>query len=129
VLIDAHSGHDVVAYTDYSTKSCAAGPVGPRFVRPSEFLSVPWQPVGPASTAVNVTIPLCGQYVGWTELAAATGASGPSIEVVATAPFDPDCGASAPDVMAVDSVVPLGSAQQQVPHAPVRPIDELKVLP
>ena len=43
-------------------------------------------------------------------------------------PFDPKCPSSAQTVVDVDDVVPLGSAQQQVPHAQPGPIDELKVL-
>ena len=54
VVFDAVTGHSVLAYTSRGAASCG-GPVEPTSVdRPSELVSVPWQPVGPSSTAVRV---------------------------------------------------------------------------
>gem|GEM_PF-3183618 len=127
VLIDATNGHDVLAFTGDAGFSCSAPPSTPTVVRPNQLLSVPWQPVGPASTAVQATLPACGHYVGWTEAPGPTSQS--AIEVVASVPFDPLCGASAPQLLTVDDVIPLGSSQQQVPHASLGPVQGLRVLP
>ena len=66
---------------------------------------MPWQPVGPASTAVRATIPACGTYFGWTDLTTQTSSA---LEVLARAPFDPRCTPEADSPLVVDSVVPLG---------------------
>jgi hypothetical protein len=127
VLIDAVTGHDVIAYTSGADASCG-GPAGtPTVVRPNELTSVSWQPVGPTSTAVRVTVPPCGRYDGWTQVAGP--GPQPAVQVVASVPFDPLCGASSTQVEDVDDIVPLGSSQQQTPHAAVGPVDELRVLP
>ena len=77
VVIDAETGRSVLAYTSRSAAACN-GPVLPASVsRPDELVSVPWQPVGPASTAVHVTLPACGTYYGWTEVAAPSAEHGP----------------------------------------------------
>ena len=126
VVIDAETGHSVLAYTSGSAVACS-GPVQPPSVsRPTELVSVPWHPVGPTSTAVQVTMPACGTYYGWTDVA---GTSAATLQVVAQTPFDPSCGSNAPDVQIVSGVVPLGSAQARVPHAVLGPVDGLQTLP
>lgn len=127
VMIDATNGHDVLAFTGDSGLSCNAAPGTPTVVRPNELESVPWQPVGPASTAVQATVPACGHYVGWTEVAGPTSQS--AIEVVASVPFDSLCSSSAPLQVTVDDVVPLGSSPQQLAHASLGPVQSLRVLP
>jgi hypothetical protein len=126
VVIDAETARSVVAYTSRSAAACD-GPVVPAGVsRPDELVSVPWQPVGEASTAVHVTLPACATYYGWTDVAAA-GAN--SVQVVARVPFDSGCGSHASTTDTVDDVVPLGKAQAQVPHAGLGPVDALRTLP
>jgi hypothetical protein len=126
VVIDAETGRSVVAYTSRSAAACN-GPVVPAGVsRPDELVSVPWQPVGEASTAVHVTLPACATYYGWTDVAAA---GGDSVQVVARVPFDSGCVSRASITDTVDDVVPLGKAQAQVPHAALGPVDALRTLP
>jgi hypothetical protein len=125
VVFDADTGHSVLSYTSRSSVACS-GPVQPPTIgRPSELVSVPWQAVGPSSTGVRVTMPACSSYFGWTEV---PGAGAASVEVQARAPFDPECGSTVPVVEVVGSVVPLGTVQAQVTHAPVGPIDALRTL-
>ncbi len=93
---------------------------------PAELVSVPWQPAGPTSTAVRVTMPACSTYFGWTEV---PGQGAASVQVVVRRPFDPDCGSTTPTIQTVDDVVPLGNGQAQVPHAPLGPVDGLRTLP
>ena len=69
------------------------------------------------------TIPACGTYFGWTDLTTQNASS--ALEVLARAPFDPRCTPEADSPLVVDSVVPLGPAQAQVPHAPLGPVDGL----
>jgi len=126
VVIDADTGASVIDYTSRSAPSCSGPALAASVSRPSELVSVPWQPVGPSSTAVRVTMPACSTYFGWTEV---PGPSASSVQVVARKPFDPDCGSKATSVQVVDDVVPLGKAQTQVPHAPVGPVDGLRTLP
>ncbi len=126
VVIDAGTGASVIDYTSRSSPSCSGPALAASVSRPSELVSVPWQPVGPASTAVRVTMPACSTYFGWTEV---PGPSASSVQVVARRPFDPVCGSRATSVQVVDDVVPLGKAQSQVPHAPVGPVDGLRTLP
>jgi hypothetical protein len=120
LLIDATTGQDVMAD---SSNGCP-GSVG-TFSHPDELESVPWTVVGPSSTAVTVTIPACGSYVGWTTI---MNRSGTPIQVQAKVPYDPKCTtpATAP---VIDLVVPLGSTNTTVPHAPIGRIDNLDVLP
>jgi len=126
VVFDAQTGHSVIAYTSRGAASCG-GPIEPPSVgRPTELLSVPWQPVGPNSTAVRVTMPACSTYFGWTDVAN-TGST--SVQVVAKTPFDPECGATTTSTLVVDDVVPLGSAQARVLHAALGPVDGLRTLP
>jgi hypothetical protein len=126
VVIDADTGRSVIAYTSRSSVACS-GPVLPASVsRPNELVSVPWEPQGPTSTAVRVTVPACGAYFGWTQVQVQGTAS---IQVVASKPFDPECGSTASTVQTVDSVVPLGAAQSKVPHAALGPVDGLRTLP
>jgi hypothetical protein len=96
-------------------------------VRPNEVVSIPWEPIGQASTAVHVTVPPCGRYDGWTQVV--DPGDRLAVEVLASVPFDPLCAVSSARVEDVDDVVPLGSAQQQVQHAALGPVDELRVLP
>jgi hypothetical protein len=126
VVIDADTGRSVIAYMSRSSVACS-GPVLPASVsRPNELVSVPWQPQGPTSTAVRVTLPACATYFGWTEVPSPSAAS---VQVVASKPFDPDCGSTATTVQTVDNVVPLGAAQSKVPHAALGPVDGLRTLP
>ncbi len=126
VVIDAETGGSVVAYTSRSSLACSGPVMAPSIIRPNELVSVPWQPVGPTSTSVRMTLPPCGTYFGWTEL---PGQSASPIQVVASKPFDPDCGSKVSSSLVVASVVPLGAAQAQVPHAPLGPVEGLRTLP
>jgi hypothetical protein len=121
MVIDAYTGHDVLQVTDGGCRS-----VGPSVARPDELESIPWTLVGPTSTAVDVTIPACGFYVGWTELTVKTATL---IQVQAVAPYDPQCRATTTAAKVVSLVVPLGSTSTSVPHAPIGPVDNLDVLP
>jgi hypothetical protein len=125
VVIDADTGGSVLAYTSRSSLACSGPVMAPSISRPNELVSVAWQPVAPTSTSVRVTMPPCGTYVGWTEL---PGQSASPIQVVASKPFDPDCGSKASSSLVVGSVVPLGSAQAQVPHAALGPVEGLRTL-
>ncbi len=127
VILDADTGRSVLAYTSRSATGCSGPVQAPSIVRPDELVSVPWQPVGPTSTAVRVTMPACSTYFGWTEVPGAGAAA--SVQVVARKPFDPDCGSDTTSVLVVDDVVPLGSAQTQVSHAVLGPVDALRTLP
>jgi hypothetical protein len=127
VLIDATTGHDVIAYTSGADASCTGSASAPTVVRPNEVVSIPWEPIGQASTAVHVTVPPCGRYDGWTQVV--DPGDRLAVEVLASVPFDPLCAVSSARVEDVDDVVPLGSAQQQVQHAALGPVDELRVLP
>jgi len=127
VVIDALTGHDVLAYTNGLPTSCGAPASSPAVVRPNEVVSVGWAPVGPSSTAVRTTMPACAHYYGWTQV---TGNSvQPAVQVLASVPFDPLCGETVPQSVDVDDVVPLGTAQNQVPHAALGPTQDLRVLP
>jgi hypothetical protein len=125
VVFDADTGRSAVAYASRGPASCNGPVVAPSVSRPDELVSVPWQPVGPSSTAVRVTMPACSAYFGWTEV---PGAGGGSIQVVASTPFDPDCGSTASSVQVVDNVVPLGNSQAQLLHAALGPVDGLRTL-
>jgi hypothetical protein len=126
VVFDAETGRSVIAYTSRSAATCN-GPVQPASVsRPDELVSIPWQAVGPASTAVHVTLPACATYYGWTEVA---GSGTDSVQVVARVPFDSGCSSNVPVTETVDDVVPLGKAQAQVPHAALGAVDILRTLP
>jgi len=117
MLIDADTGGDIYTVTSGGcTTDSATVDSAPR-----ELESVRWSPVGPASTAVNVQIPACGTYVGWTAI-------GSDVEVEAAVPYDPQCGATAPTTQAINLVVPLGSTGTSPPHAALGPIDNLNVL-
>jgi len=125
VVLDAETGASVLAYTSRGVPPCGGTIEPPSVTRPTELVSVPWQPVGPASTAVRVTVPACGTFFGWTDV---TGAGAAPVQVVAQKPFDPDCGSSASVVQVVSNVVPLGKAQAQAPHAVLGPVDVLRTL-
>jgi cell wall-associated NlpC family hydrolase len=126
VVIDARTGHRVIAYRSGSSP-CTGATQAPSVSEPNELLSVPWQPVGPDSTAVQIQIPPCGQYYGWTQVATTGGTQ--AVQVVVAVPFDPLCGTTAAQSQAVDQVVPLGSGQSLVAHAPVGPVQGLQALP
>lgn len=126
VIFDAQTGGSVIAYTSRSTVACSGPVLPPTISRPSELVSVPWQPIAPSRTAVRVTMPACSTYFGWTEV---PGPSASSIQVVASKPFDPECGSRADNVQDIDNVVPLGTAQTQVLHAALGPVDGLQTLP
>jgi hypothetical protein len=51
------------------------------------------------------------------------------VQVVARKPFDPTCGSLATTTQTVDDVVPLGTAQAQVQHAELGPVQALRTLP
>jgi hypothetical protein len=125
VLFDAETGGSALSYTSRSAPTCAA-PVRPAGTgRPAELESVPWELVGPATTAVRVTVPACGTYYGWTAVA---GAGVDAVEVVARVPYHPACGSDAPTSEAIDDVVPLGATQAKTPHAALGPVDGLQTL-
>lgn len=126
VLIDARTGQDVLAFRSQGTP-CTGDAGEPSVSRPNELLSVAWQPVGPASTAVQVTVPPCGRYYGWTDVPTSEG--GVAVQVVAAVPFDPACGATTAQTVSVDQVVPLGPEQGVVAHAPLGPVSVLTALP
>jgi hypothetical protein len=126
VVFDAQTGRSALAYTSRSAATCN-GPIRSASVsRPDELVSIAWQPVGPTSTAVRVTMPPCGSFYGWTEVAT-SGTN--SIQVVARVPFDPVCGSKVPVTETVDNVVPLGKSQTALPHAAIGPVDALRTLP
>jgi hypothetical protein len=120
LLIDASTGQNVMV----DSSSGCPGSVG-TFSHPTELESVPWAIVGQSSTAVAAVIPACGSYVGWTEI---TNTKGTFIQVQAKVPYDPQCATAATSTV-VNLVVPLGSTNTTVPHAPVGRIDNLDVLP
>jgi len=127
VLFDAHTGHDVLAYSS-AAATCGSGRQGATVRRPSELVSVAWQPVAPNSTAVHATLSACSEYSGWTQMSGPTSAT-QAVEVVARVPYDPGCGSTSSHDVIVDDVVPLGSnAQAQLPHAAVGPVDALHTL-
>ncbi len=122
VVINADTGRNVVA-----VETAACGATSPVVTTdPVELDSVPWSPVGAASTAIVVNVPPCGSYVGWTEL---TIGSNVETQVEAAVPYDPQCpglGLGATQKV-INLVVPLGGGQS-VPHAPTGPVDNLEVL-
>jgi hypothetical protein len=127
VIIDAQTGRDVVVYTSGGAPPCGGAAQPAAVTRPAELISVPWRPVGPTSTAVVVSLPLCATYYGWTDVQGA-GTTAVAVEVEARVPFDPTCGAPAGSSQTVDDVVPLGKAQAQVPHAPLGPVEAERTL-
>lgn len=122
IVINADTGQDVVAV---ASGGCNAPPSPIVTVHPVELESVPWSVVGPTSTAIFAQVPGCGSYVGWTEL---TIGSVTATQVEAAVPYNPRCADLAPVTKIVNLVVPLGSGQSTVPHAPVGPVDNLEVL-
>jgi hypothetical protein len=122
VVIDAYTGEDEV---QIQVAGGCDGPGSPVISRPYELESVPWAPIGQASTAITVRIPTCGVYVGWTVLNDAAGAT----QVQAAVPYDPTCRSTAPDSKIINLVVPLGPSQNAVPHAGIGEINHLDVLP
>ncbi len=126
VVLDAETGRSAIAYTSRGPASCGGPVLAPNVSRPDELVSVPWQAVGPTSTAVHVTLPACSTYFGWTEL---PGPGAGSIQVVARVPFDPACGTTAAGSQVVDNVVPLGAQQTHVVHAVLGSVDGLHTLP
>jgi hypothetical protein len=58
-----------------------------------------------------------------------TTGTGIADQVVVAVPFDPTCGATAPQNQPIDQVVPLGAGQALVGHAAVGPIKALQTLP
>jgi len=127
VVIDAQSARRVLAYRSGGSSPCTGAATPAAVSEPNELLSVPWQPVGPASTAVQIDIPACGSYYGWTQVTGAGGAV--DDQVVVSVPFDPTCGSTEAQSQAVDQVVPLGPGQALVGHAAVGPIQALQALP
>ena len=124
IVIDARTGHQVLAYTSGGSSPCTGATESPVVTEPNELLSVPWQPVGPASTAVQIQVPACGHYYGWTQVPTTGG--GVDDQVVVAVPFDPTCGSAVPQSQSVDQVVPLGSGQVLTGHAPVGPVQALQ---
>jgi hypothetical protein len=126
VIIDARIDHRVIAYSSGGSSPCTGSAQAPAVTVPDELLSVPWQPVSPASTAVEIEIPPCGHYYGWTQLVAGGGVDD---QVVVAVPFDPVCGATEGQSQSIDQVVPLGSAHGLVGHAAIGPVQALQALP
>jgi len=127
VLIDARTGHQVLAYRSGGSSPCGGAPQAPAVTAPNELVSVPWQPVGPSSTAVQIQIPPCGRYYGWTQMP--TTGTGIADQVVVAVPFDPGCGATVSQSQLIDQVIPLGPGQALVGHAAIGPIQALHTLP
>jgi hypothetical protein len=127
VVIDARTGQRVIAYRSGGSSPCTGTTQTPSVTEPNELLSVAWQPVGPASTAVEIQVPACGHYFGWTQVPSTGG--GLADQVVVSVPFDPACGSTVGLSQAVDQVVPLGPGQALVAHAPVGPVEALQALP
>jgi hypothetical protein len=128
VMIDAVTGHDVIAYSNGADASCSGTPAASAISRSNELVSVPWQAVGPTSTAVYVTMPACAHYDGWRQVQGSGTQA--AIQVVASVPFDPQCGATSAQSEEFEDVVPLGSEQQQqLAHAALGPVEALRVLP
>ena len=126
VVIDADTGRSVIGYTSRSSLACTGPVLPPSISAPAELVSVPWVPLGPGNTSVRVTLPACGTYFGWTEV---PSLGAPTVQVVARKPFDPTCGSLATTTQTVDDVVPLGTAQAQVQHAELGPVQALRTLP
>jgi len=126
VVIDAGTGRSVIAYTSRSPLACAGPDLPPSISVPAELVSIPWVPLGPTSTSVRITLPTCSTYFGWTEV---PGPGASTVQVVARKPFDPSCGSVAASTPTVDEVVPLGTAQAQVQHAKLGPVQALRTLP
>ncbi len=120
IVINAETGQDVVAV---ATGGCDTTPPVIT-VHPIELESVPWSPVGNASTAIVAQVPGCGTYVGWTEL---TVGGSTDTQVEAAVPYNPRCANPGPVQKIVNLVVPMGGGQS-VPHAPLGPVDNLDVL-
>ncbi|MGH9018731.1 MAG: hypothetical protein ACRDY1_13360, partial [Acidimicrobiales bacterium] len=127
VVIDARTGRQVLAYQSGGASPCTGASEAPAVTRPDELLSVPWTIVGSASTAVQIQVPPCGHYYGWTQIPTTGG--GVADQVVVAVPFDPACGDPTSHSQAVDQVVPLGAGQGLATHAPVGPVDALRALP
>ena len=127
VVIDARTNGRVIAYRSGGPSPCTGATQAPSVTAPDELLSVAWQPVGPASTAVEIQVPACGRYYGWTQVPITGGGS--ADQVVVSVPFDPTCGSTVPQSQAVDQVVPLGAGQSLVDHAPVGPVQALQAPP
>jgi hypothetical protein len=125
IVIDARTGHRVLAYRSGGASPCTSTSQAPAVTEPNELVSVPWQAVGPTSTAVQIEVPPCGHYYGWTQVPAAGGAT--AAQVVVAVPFDPTCGATTSQSQAIDQVVPLGT--NPLGHAPVGPVQALQALP
>jgi hypothetical protein len=123
VVIDAYTGLDV---TQIEVTGGCNGAATPAFSKPFELESVPWSIVGPGSTAITAIIPRCGLYVGWTQVTVKTVLA---IQVQAAVPYDPSCAQTGVRSRVIDLVVPLGSSENTVPHAPGGLIDQLDVLP
>jgi hypothetical protein len=127
IVIDARTDHRVLAYTSGGSSPCTGATETAHVTEPNELLSVPWLPVGPSSTAVQIQIPACGHYYGWTQVP--TPGGGQAVQVVAAVPFDPTCGATVAQSQSVDQVVPLGSGPGSTDHAPLGPVEALQALP
>jgi len=127
IVIDARTDQRVIAYRSGGSSPCTGAARAPSVTEPNELLSVAWQPVGPASTAVEIQVPPCGHYYGWTQVPVTGGGS--ADQVVVSVPFRPACGSTASQGQAVDQVVPLGPGQALVGHAPVGPVQALQALP
>jgi hypothetical protein len=76
---------------------------------------------------VQIQIPACGHYYGWTQVPTTGGNQ--AVQVVVAVPFDPTCGSTVVQSQSVDQVVPLGSGQALTGHAPLGPVDALQALP
>ncbi len=127
IVIDARTAGRVIAYRSGGSTPCTGAARVPSVTEPDELESVPWQTVGPASTAVQIEIPPCGHYYGWTQVPRTGG--GVADQIVVAVPFDPTCGSTVPQGQTVDQVVPLGPGQALVAHAPVGPVQALQALP
>jgi outer membrane biosynthesis protein TonB len=126
IIIDATTDHRVLTYRSGGSSPCTGATQTPAVSEPNELVSVAWQPVGPASTAVQIEVPPCGSYYGWTQVPTSGSVAD---QVVVSVPFDPTCGSAVPQSQSVDQVVPLGSGQGLVGHATVGPVQALQAPP
>lgn len=123
LVMDADTGSDAEQVT--SGGCSASSPAdAPTVSLPDRLVSVPWSPVGPASTAITAEIPRCDTYVGWTNVFEGAAAL---IQVQASGPYD--CAVSGVRPLVVGLVVPLGTPADGGLHAPGGPVDNLDVLP
>jgi len=85
----------------------------------------PGNPSARPSTAVQIQVPACGHYYGWTQVPTTGG--GVDDQVVVAVPFDPKCGsAGAPEANRWTRSFPPRIGPVLTGHAPVGPVQALQ---